>query len=105
MGSWLEPCFGLGPACTPAGVLPGVPQAAESLEEGALADPHKGCSQAEAVEEGSLPAEKKGIALMTRLHALPLQISHSIRLFWGTIFRQMEGSGLAGNLKFLVFVP
>jgi len=32
-----------------------VPQAAGSLEEGALADPHKGCSRAEAVEEGSLP--------------------------------------------------
>ena len=74
MGSWLEPCFGLGPACIPAGALLGVPQAAESLEEGALADPHKGCSQAEAVEEGSLPAEKE-FALMTRLHALPLQLS------------------------------
>ena len=58
MGSWLEPCFGLELACTPAEVLLGVPQAAESLEEGALADPHKGCSQAEAVEGGSLPAEK-----------------------------------------------
>ena len=80
MGSWLAPCFGLGPACTPAGVLPGVPQAAESLEERALADPHKGCSRAEAVEGGSLPAEKE-FALLTRLHALPLQLSLNHALF------------------------
>ena len=67
MGSWLAPCFGLELACTLAGVLLGVPQAAESLEAGALAAPHKGCSQAEAVEEGSLPAEKEMLTLHLQL--------------------------------------
>jgi len=49
-----------------------VPQAAESLEEGALADPHKGCSQAEAVEGGSLPA----VVVDNPLAAVPPVVLH-----------------------------